>query len=115
MSSSNPVTPFKAKKRKPDPVCFTRPEFEQILSLYGFFVAAGDWRDYAVDMLPERAVFSVFRRASEAPLYRIEKQPKLARKQGQFAVVHASGQTLKRGQDLTMVLNVFNRQKLKLT
>ncbi|MCI5045826.1 MAG: DUF2794 domain-containing protein [Aquisalinus sp.] len=100
-------------RRQPD-VAFTRAELDQILNVYGFFVASGDWKDYAIDMLKDVAVFSVFRRASEAPLYRIEKNPKLARKQGAYAVISMSGQVLKRGQDLAQVLRIFDRQKLKL-
>jgi len=72
-------------------------------------VAAGEWRDYAIDTLKDRAVFSVFRRASEMPLYRVEKNPKLARKQGAYQVVAAGGLVLKRGHDLTAVLRVFDK------
>ncbi|MEL7029674.1 MAG: DUF2794 domain-containing protein [Pseudomonadota bacterium] len=96
------------------PVFFDRRELETILSVYGFFVAAGEWRDYAIDGGTDAAVFSVFRRTSEAPLYRIEKRPKLARKQGAYAVISSAGAVLKRGQDLRAVLRVFDRQKLKL-
>lgn len=85
-----------------------------ILRLYGFFVAAGDWKDYAIDGHADRAVFSIFRRTSEAPLYRIEKHPKLAAKQGAYSVVGMGGQVLKRGADLPAVLKLFDRQKLKL-
>jgi hypothetical protein len=100
---------------KPLPhVAFTRAELDKILNVYGFFVASGDWKDYAIDMLKDVAVFSIFRRASEAPLYRIEKRPSLARKQGAWAVVSMTGQTLKRGSDLAQVLKIFDRQKLKL-
>jgi len=95
-------------------VAFTRSELTRILGVYGQFVAAGDWRDYAIDCLSDAAVFSIFRRASEMPLYRIEKRPKLARKQGAFLVVSMTGAILKRGQDLGQVLKVFDRQKLKL-
>jgi hypothetical protein len=72
-------------------------------------VAAGEWRDYAIDHLPDRAVFSVFRRASEVPLFQIAKMPKLARKQGAFAVIAAGGAILKRGHELARVLGVFDR------
>ncbi len=101
---------------RPDPgqVAFTRAELARILAVYGQFVAAGDWKDYAIDCLKEAAVFSVYRRASEAPLYRIEKRPKLARKQGAWVVVSMSGAILKRGHDLAGVLRVFDRQRLKL-
>ena len=101
-------------RRQPANVAFTRAELDQILNVYGFFVASGDWKDYAIDMLKDVAVFSIFRRASEAPLYRIEKNPKLARKQGAYAVISMSGQVLKRGQDLPQVLRIFDSQKLKI-
>lgn len=77
-------------------------------------VAAGEWRDYAIDHLREAAVFSVFRRASEAPLYRIEKRPKLALRQGAYAVVSADGQVLKRGRELGLALRVFDRKLMRV-
>ncbi|MHA7872410.1 MAG: DUF2794 domain-containing protein, partial [Hyphococcus sp.] len=101
-------------RRRAETVAFTRSELTRILSVYGQFVAAGDWRDYAIDCLEDVAVFSIYRRASEMPLYRIEKRPKLARKQGAFVVTSMSGQILKRGHDLAQVLRVFDRQRLKL-
>ena len=97
-----------------EPVAFTRPELTRILSLYGQFVASGDWRDYAIDHLTDVAVFSVFRRSSDAPLYRIEKRPSLAKRQGAWAVISMTGVILKRGQDLGQVLKVFDKQRLKL-
>jgi hypothetical protein len=87
---------------------FNRQELNQILNLYGRKVAAGEWRDYAIDFGREKAVFSVFRRASECPLYTIEKSPKLARKQGAYSVVAASGLILKRGHELTRVLEILD-------
>jgi hypothetical protein len=90
---------------------FTRLELKQILNLYGRKVADGEWRDYAIDFGREKAVFSVFRRASEVPLYRIEKNPKLAARQGAYSVVAAAtGQILKRGHDLARVLGVLDRK-----
>jgi Protein of unknown function (DUF2794) len=88
---------------------FNRQELNDILTVYGRMVAAGEWRDYALDMGRDAAVFSVFRRTSEVPLYRIEKTPKLARKQGAFSVVAAGGLVLKRGHDLKRVLGVFEK------
>lgn len=88
-------------------VFFNRQELGLILRVYGRMVAAGEWRDYAIDSLPDRCVFSVFRRASEHPLFRIEKQPALARKQGAFSVVAQHGQVLRRGHDLSLALRVF--------
>jgi hypothetical protein len=104
-STGNPVVPSQ--------ISFNRQELSAILRIYGFKVADGQWRDYAIDHLKDRAVFSVYRRASEVPLYRIEKNPRLARKQGAYAVVDARGTILKRGHELSQVLKLFERQ-LKL-
>ena len=95
------------------PVTFDRRELDEILRLYGRMVAAGEWRDYAIDHLKDRAIFSVFRRASEVPMFQIVKDPKLARKQGAFSVVAATGMIMKRGHELRRVLAVFE-PKLKL-
>lgn len=92
------------------PVSFHRRELEEILRLYGRMVAAGHWRDYAIDHLAARAVFSVYRRASETPLYQIVKDPALARKQGLFSVIGSSGLILKRGHELSRVLAVLDRK-----
>jgi hypothetical protein len=92
----------------PSTVFFSRPELNAILDLYGRKVAAGEWRDYAIDFGREKAVFSVFRHASEVPLYRIEKNPRLARRQGAYSVVAVTGLILKRGHDLARVLVVLD-------
>jgi len=94
-------------------VRFDRTELGRILTIYGRMVAAGEWRDYAIDFLSEVAAFSIFRRTSEVPLFTIEKRPKLRNRQGQYAVIAASGHVLKRGHDLTQVLRVFDKQLLK--
>lgn len=91
-------------------VTFDRRELTAILNVYGRMVAAGEWRDYAIDHLADRAVFSVFRRASEAPLHRIEKTPKLAARQGAYSVTDAGGRILKRGPDLLRVLSVLEKK-----
>ena len=91
-------------------VTFDRRELFEILGLYGRMVAAGEWRDYAIDHLADRAVFSVFRRTSEAPLFRIEKNPRLAQKQGAYAVTDTAGRVLKRGQELARVLKVLEKK-----
>ena len=96
--------------RQPAEVRFDRRELDQILRIYSFMVAGGEWRDYGISHLKDRAVFSVFRRTSEMPLYRIEKNPKLARRQGAYSVINASGMVLKRGHDLAQVLKMFDRQ-----
>ena len=96
-------------ERMPERVSFDRRELDEILNLYGRMVAAGEWRDYAIDFARERAVFSIFRRAAEVPLYRIEKAPKLARKQGAYSVITATGLILKRGHDLARVIRVLDR------
>ena len=90
-------------------ISFDRAELSQILSVYGRKVASGEWRDYAIDMLKEKAVFSIFRRSSEMPLYRIEKNPKLARRQGAYSVVAPTGLILKRGHDLSRVLRALDK------
>jgi hypothetical protein len=90
-------------------VTFDRRELNRILGLYGRKVAAGEWRDYAIDFLRDRAVFSVFRRASEVPIYRIEKNPKLARRQGAYAVVSATGLIVRRGHELDRVLRAIDK------
>lgn len=89
---------------------FSREELDQILQVYGRMVAAGEWRDYAIDMMGERAVFSVFRRACEYPLFRIEKNPRLARRQGAYSVVAASGAIVRRGHSLESVLKVLDKR-----
>jgi Protein of unknown function (DUF2794) len=91
------------------PVTFHRKELDAILWLYGRMVGEGEWRDYAIDHLKEKAVFSVFKRAGEMPFYRIEKNPRLAAKQGAFAVINVNGLILKRGQELNQVLKVFDK------
>src|ERR1017187_6428729 len=88
----------------PSRVTFNRIELNRILNLYGRMVADGEWRDYAIDFLRDRAVFSVFRRASEVPIYRIEKDPRLVRKQGIYSVISASGLILRPGHQIATVL-----------
>lgn len=97
----------------PPQVAFDRHELGVILSLYGRMVAAGEWRDYAMSFLREVAVFSIFRRAAENPLYRIEKRPALRQKQGLYAVIGMDGQVLKRGHDLPTVLRVLERKLIR--
>ena len=93
--------------------CFDRKELNRILTVYGRMVAAGEWRDYALDFLEEVAVFSIFRRSSEMPLFRVEKRPRLRARQGQYAVIAAGGLVLKRGHELAQVLKVFDKKLLK--
>ncbi|GGA88945.1 hypothetical protein GCM10011491_15940 [Brucella endophytica] len=96
-------------RRHSQPVTFNRRELDRILRVYGQMVASGEWRDYAIDHLSDRAVFSIFRRASEVPFFRIEKNPKLAQRQGAWSVIAASGLILKRGHELERVLRVFDK------
>lgn len=115
MSDLDPIAfPGAAARQRPAPAprntTFDRRELLRILDLYGRMVAAGEWRDYAIAFLKDRAVFSVFRRSSEQPLYRIEKSPALARKQGEYAVVSSAGFVLKRGRDLDRVLAVIDKR-----
>ena len=108
MTIQTPLTPL------PDgTVSFHRTELAVILTLYGRMVAAGEWRDYGISALKGLAVFSVFRRTAEHPLYRIEKRPALRLKQGQYAVIGMDGQILKRGNDLRQVLRVLERKLIR--
>lgn len=106
----NELVSFSAKSEQ---VAFHRTELSVILSLYGRMVAAGEWRDYGISCLKDMAVFSVFRRTAEHPLYRIEKRPKLRLRQGQYAVLGPEGQVLKRGNDLRVVLRVLERKLIR--
>ncbi|MEM8978394.1 MAG: DUF2794 domain-containing protein [Pseudomonadota bacterium] len=110
MNIENPV-PFPTQA--PEQVNFHRTELSLILGLYGRMVAAGEWRDYGISSLRDVAVFSVFRRTAEHPLYRIEKRPKLRLKQGMYRVVAMDGQILKRGHDLKTVLRVLERKLIR--
>jgi len=103
------VVPFPAA---PNRVTFNRDELRQILDLYGRRVAEGEWRDYAIDFTWDKAVFSIYRRTSEVPLYRVEKNPKLARRQGAYSVVTPTGLILKRGPELDRVLKVIDKPKV---
>jgi hypothetical protein len=91
-------------------VTFDRRELNHILGVYGRRVAQGEWRDYGIDMLKDRAVFSIFRRSSERALYTIEKRPRLARKQGAYCIIASTGLILKRGHDLQKVLQVLDKR-----
>ena len=106
------LTPFPNSPSQ-EVVAFHRTELNVILSLYGHMVAAGEWRDYGISSLREVAVFSVFRRTAENPLYRIEKRPKLRNRQGEYAVIGVDGQVLKRGHDLKTVLRVLERKLIR--
>ena len=98
----------------PEKIAFHRLELAPILSLYGRMVAAGEWRDYGISCLREVAVFSVFMRTAENPLYRIEKRPKLRSKQGMYALIGTQGQVLKRGHDLKSVLGMLERRLIRM-
>jgi hypothetical protein len=108
MTSQTPLQHY-----APEQVAFHRTELNLILGLYGRMVAASEWRDYGLSHLRDAAVFSVFRRTAENPLYRIEKRPKLRMKQGQYAVIGMDGQVLKRGNDLRQVLRVLERKLIR--
>ncbi|WP_140984210.1 DUF2794 domain-containing protein [Asticcacaulis tiandongensis] len=96
------------------PVFFDRRELELILRLYGRKVAAGDWRDYGIDSFSDAVSFNIFRRSSEAPLYRIEKRPALSRKQGAFALFNQAGLILKRGHELGQVISVLDKTRFEI-
>ncbi len=110
MVDSAEIAPFPSR---PDRVSFQRAELSAILGLYGRMVAAGLWRDYGISMLRDVAVFAVFRHTAEHPLYRIEKRPKLAGRQGQYAVIAMDGRVLKRGPDLLQVLRVLEKKLIR--
>jgi hypothetical protein len=99
---------------RPAGVFFERRELERLLRLYGRMVAAGEWRDYGMDSLHDAAVFSVFRRHSEAPLYRIEKRPALSRRQGAWAILGHGGHVLRRGHELDQVLRFFDKGRFSV-
>ena len=108
-ASAIPIPLGEIRRQRLDmPVSFERRELDQILMLYGRMVAANEWRDYAIDHLADRAIFSVYRRAHDVPLYQIVKDPRQARRQGAFSVVATGGRILKRGHELARVLNVFD-------
>ena len=107
-------TPFPQNERPVEQVCFDRREFGVIFSVYGKMVAAREWRDYALSTLRDVAVFSIFRRTAEMPLYRVEKRPALWAKQGMYAVVGMDGRILRRGHDLTQVLRVLEARSVRV-
>jgi len=103
------------KRPPPAIICFNRKELTQILQVYGMRVAKGEWRDYAINTYKDRAVFSIFRKSSEVPLYRIEKNTRFAKKQGAFRIITPTGLILKRGHDLDAVLRAIKpKPKLEL-
>ena len=119
--SEEPIVPLRAGSPAariaswgPAEVRFDRAELNKILSVYGRMVSAGEWRDYAIDFLDDRAVFSIFRNASERPLYQVEKKPEYRNRQGQYSVVAATGHVMKRGHELSQVLRVLERKLLKV-
>ncbi len=107
-------TQFPPVARLPEQVAFDRKELGVIMGLYGRMVAAGEWRDYGISSLREVAVFAVFRRTAEHPLYRIEKRPRLRHRQGLYSVIGMDGQILKRGHDLKTVLRVLERKLIRV-
>ena len=107
------TTPFPKNLPVPEQVAFDRRELAVILSLYGRMVSAGEWRDYGMSFLKDVAVFAIFRRTAEHPIYRIEKRPKLRGRQGMYSVISMEGQVLKRGHDLKTVLRVLERKLIR--
>ncbi len=107
------TVPFPSGESLPEQVVFDRRELSVILRLYGQMVAAGEWRDYGMSFGREAAVFAVFRRTAEVPLYRIEKRPRLRGKQGLYAVLAEGGQVLRRGHDLPAVLKVLEKRLIR--
>ena len=113
MNAEAPI-PFPQSSRIAEDVRFDRRELGLILRVYGRMVAAGEWRDYAIAAMRDLAVFAIFRRTAETPLYRIEKHPRLRQRQGMYALIGTNGQVLKRGHDLTAVLRVLERKLIRL-
>ena len=109
----NQNAPIQFRPSQSDKVAFQRRELGDILTVYGRMVAAGEWRDYGISMLKDVAVFSIFRRAAEHPIYRIEKRPKLATTQQTYAVIGMDGRILKRGADLRQVLRVLEKKLIR--
>ncbi|MGL4405865.1 MAG: DUF2794 domain-containing protein [Notoacmeibacter sp.] len=109
MENGGELIEFSAARTGRDqlPITFHRTELDALLRIYSLMVGAGEWRDYALSHLPDRAVFSVYKRAHEAPLFRVEKVP--GTKQGAFAIHGSDGRVLKRGQEIKLVLTVFER------
>lgn len=112
MAISGNITPFPAIK--PTQTGFDRRELMRIMDLYGRMVSAGHWRDYAIDMDKDAAVFSAFRRAAERPEYRIEKRPALRNRQDMWALIGEAGAVLKRGADLGPILAPVERKLMRL-
>ena len=112
MSNSSNIIPLSSpsKPKQTERVSFNRRDIDTLIQFYSARVSSGEWRDYAIDMLKDRAVFSVFKRASEVPIYTIEKMPKLARRQGEWSVINANGLVLKRGHELKQVLKVLDKK-----
>lgn len=108
------VTPFPASAARPSQIGFERLELTRILDLYGRMVAAGHWRDYAIELGRDAAVFAAFRRTAERPEFRIEKRPSLRQKQGMWALVAENGAVLKRSHELGPVLAPVERRLMKL-
>jgi hypothetical protein len=108
------VTPFPTGVSRPTQIGFDRLELQRILDLYGRMVAAGHWKDYAIDLGREAAIFSCFRRTAERPEYRIEKRPALRNRQGMWALVAEHGAVVKRGQELASILAPVERKLLRL-
>ena len=107
------VSDIKLSKSIPNIISFHRTELAPILSIYGKMVAAGEWRDYGISTLKDVAIFSVFRKSSENPIYRIEKRPQKYKKQSQYSIVGIDNQILKRGNDLNSLLRYFNKKLIR--
>lgn len=108
---THPTVVKPTSSKRMEQVAFDRRELSEILRVYGYRVAEGEWRDYALDFQKDRAVFSIFKRTSEMPIFQVEKNPKLSRKQGAYSVTNSAGMILKRGHDLRQVLKVLEPRK----
>jgi len=108
------IAPFPTGRDRRAIATFDRIELKRILDLYGRMVIAGHWRDYAIRISPDAAVFAAYRRTTERPEVRIEKRPELRLKQGAFALVSEHGMVLKRGNELANVLAPLERRLLRI-
>ena len=95
-------------------IAFNRRELNLILRVYGRMVALGEWRDYGISMLKDVSIFSIYRHSSECPFILIEKNPKLAKKQGIYSIIAMDGRILKRGNDLDLVLKLFGPKLMRI-
>lgn len=114
MAVVHQLNAYKSPSNSKSVVVFEKKELNIILSVYGRMVSCGQWKDYSISMLEDVSIFSCYKHASEYPIYKIEKRPKLRSKQGMYSVISIEGRILKRGHDLFSVLSIFESKLLKV-